>query len=91
MKTWEVSDTITIRRTWHGIDARDEQDAIDIVIENGPEPDNEVQIDNTPYDAEIEDTVSIALGAILLLIKTKKMSAKRKASIIEIAEKALRQ
>ena len=51
---YKVSDTITIERTWI-VEARSEYGAIDQIdglSRPAPDPDEEEQIDNTPYEAE---------------------------------------
>ena len=58
MPKFKVSDTITLERTWI-VEAKSEHGAIDQIdglSAPAPAPDEEEQIDNTPYEAErIED------------------------------------
>lgn len=50
MAKFRVWDSITIERVWI-VDAEDDAAAIDFVRDNAPEPTEENQIDNEPYDA----------------------------------------
>ena len=54
MPKYKVSDTITLERTWI-VEAKSEYGAIDQIdglSRPAPDPDEEEQIDNTPYEAE---------------------------------------
>ena len=54
MPKYKVSDSITIQRTWI-VEAKSEYGAIDQIdglSRPAPDPDEEEQIDNTPYEAE---------------------------------------
>ena len=58
MTKFKVSDTITIKRTWI-VEAKSEYGAIDQIdglSRPAPEPDEEEQIDNTPYEAVDDET-----------------------------------